>query len=118
MRRLVAEYGEQVPAGPLSIGHPARPHQAGRQFREQLVQARAIRAGQPEGSLEQFGRDPLPIGVHSPGHVAETDERAREELWPHYAAMMTRIGAERLVAYDEATRTTTLTDAGRRFIAP
>jgi hypothetical protein len=26
--------------------------------------------------------------------------------------------AERLVAYDETTRTTTLTDAGRRFIAP
>lgn len=26
--------------------------------------------------------------------------------------------AERLVAYDEATRTATLTDAGRRFIAP
>ena len=37
----------------------------------------------------------LPIGVHSPGHVAVTDEQAREELWPHYAAMMTRIGRER-----------------------
>jgi probable LLM family oxidoreductase len=37
----------------------------------------------------------LPIGVHSPGHVAETDEQAKEELWPHYAAMMTRIGRER-----------------------
>ena len=37
----------------------------------------------------------LPIGAHSPGHVAPTDEQAREELWPHYQAMMTRIGAER-----------------------
>jgi probable LLM family oxidoreductase len=46
-------------------------------------------------ALAQFGRDPLPIGAHSPGHVAATDEQAREELWPHYQAMMTRIGAER-----------------------
>ena len=27
--------------------------------------------------------------------MAETDEQAREELWPHYAAIMTRIGGER-----------------------
>jgi probable LLM family oxidoreductase len=46
-------------------------------------------------SLAQFGHDPLPIGVHSPGHVAPTDERAREELWPHYAGLMNRIGSER-----------------------
>ena len=46
-------------------------------------------------TLAQQGRPPLPVGAHSPGHVAPTDERAREELWPHYAAMMTRIGAER-----------------------
>jgi len=46
-------------------------------------------------ALAQFGREPLPIGAHSPGHVAPTDEQAREELWPHYQAMMTRIGAER-----------------------
>ncbi len=37
----------------------------------------------------------LPIGCHSPGHVAETDEQAREELWPHFLAMRTKIGAER-----------------------
>ena len=33
--------------------------------------------------------------MHSPGHVADTDEQAREDAWPHYQAMMTRIGAER-----------------------
>jgi probable LLM family oxidoreductase len=37
----------------------------------------------------------LPIGCHSPGHVADTDEQAREELWPAYLAMRTKIGAER-----------------------
>jgi alkanesulfonate monooxygenase SsuD/methylene tetrahydromethanopterin reductase-like flavin-dependent oxidoreductase (luciferase family) len=36
-----------------------------------------------------------PVGAHSPGHVAETDEQARADLWPHYQAMMSRIGAER-----------------------
>jgi probable LLM family oxidoreductase len=36
-----------------------------------------------------------PIGCHSPGHVAETDEQAREELWPHFLEQRTRIGAER-----------------------
>ena len=46
-------------------------------------------------SLEQFGHAPQPIAVHSPGHVAATDAQAREEIWPHYRTMMTRIGAER-----------------------
>jgi Luciferase-like monooxygenase len=46
-------------------------------------------------ALAQFGHGMLPIGAHSPGHVAVTDEQAREELWPHYMGLMTRIGAER-----------------------
>jgi probable LLM family oxidoreductase len=46
-------------------------------------------------SLERFGRALQPIAVHSPGHIAETDQLAKDELWPHHAAMMTRIGAER-----------------------
>jgi probable LLM family oxidoreductase len=46
-------------------------------------------------SLERFGKPPQPIAVHSPGHVAATDEQAREEVWPHYMAMMSRIGRER-----------------------
>lgn len=46
-------------------------------------------------ALEQLGKPDLPIGVHSPGHVADTDSQARDELWPHYAASVARIGAER-----------------------
>lgn len=46
-------------------------------------------------SLERFGHEPQPIAVHSPGHVADTDEQAKEELWPHYQKMMNTIGAER-----------------------
>lgn len=46
-------------------------------------------------SLERFGHARLPVAVHSPGHVAATDDEAREQLWPHFQAMMTRIGGER-----------------------
>lgn len=46
-------------------------------------------------ALEQFGREMLPVGAHSPGHIAATDEQAREELWPHFKANRDRIGAER-----------------------
>jgi probable LLM family oxidoreductase len=46
-------------------------------------------------ALKEFGKEPQPIAVHSPGHVANTDEQAREEVWPHYLAMMNRIGRER-----------------------
>jgi probable LLM family oxidoreductase len=46
-------------------------------------------------ALEKLGKPMLPIAVHSPGHVATTDERAKDELWPHYQAMINRIGRER-----------------------
>jgi probable LLM family oxidoreductase len=46
-------------------------------------------------ALNQFGRSTKPIGVHSPGYVAATDEQAREELWPDYKTMRDRIGKER-----------------------
>jgi probable LLM family oxidoreductase len=46
-------------------------------------------------SLTQFGHSSLPVGVHSPGHIAATDAEAREELWPAYQVMRNRIGAER-----------------------
>ncbi len=46
-------------------------------------------------ALEKLGQPELPVAVHSPGHVAATDEQARNELWPHYQTMITRIGGER-----------------------
>jgi len=45
--------------------------------------------------LQRFGKPMLPIGVHSPGHVAATDEQAKEDIWPHYEGLMNRIGSER-----------------------
>jgi probable LLM family oxidoreductase len=46
-------------------------------------------------AFAQYGRPVREIGVHSHGYVAETDEKAREELWPDYKKMRDRIGAER-----------------------
>jgi len=65
----------------------------------------AIIGGEPERfapyvdlyhrALAQFEMPVQPVGVHSPGHIADTDEQAREDLWPHYLKLMTRIGRER-----------------------
>ena len=35
-------------------------------------------------ALEQLGRPQLPVGLHSLGFVAETDEEAIEIQWPYY----------------------------------
>ncbi|ASD22296.1 LLM class flavin-dependent oxidoreductase [Cryobacterium sp. LW097] len=61
-------------------------------------------------ALDQFGKDPQPIGEHSPGYVAATDEQAREEMWPHYRAMQDRIGRER--GWGPATKARFEQDAG------
>jgi probable LLM family oxidoreductase len=63
-------------------------------------------------ALAQSGHEMLPVGAHSPGHVAATDEQAREELWPHYAGLMTRIGAER--GWPPVTRANFEREAGPR----
>jgi len=46
-------------------------------------------------ALEQSGVGELPIAVHSPGYIAETDAQAREDFWLPYKGMRDRIGAER-----------------------
>ncbi|GAA4389474.1 LLM class flavin-dependent oxidoreductase [Tsukamurella soli] len=46
-------------------------------------------------ALAEYGRDPLPIGVHSPGFVAATDADAREQLFPHFKAGRDRVGRDR-----------------------
>ena len=46
-------------------------------------------------ALGELKQPVQPVGVHSPGHVAATDELACERFWPHYKAMHDHIGAER-----------------------
>lgn len=44
---------------------------------------------------EKFGTTAHPVGMHSHGFVAATDEEAKELYFPGYKAMRDRIGAER-----------------------
>jgi probable LLM family oxidoreductase len=46
-------------------------------------------------ALESFGRAPLPVGVHAPGHVAATDEEARDAFWPRYLEVIRRMSRTR-----------------------
>ncbi len=87
------------------VGVGGSPESVVRAARYGLPLTLAIIGGSPERfkpfvdlyrqALDQLGRPELPIAVHSPGHVAATDELAKEQLWPHYQVMITRIGRER-----------------------
>jgi probable LLM family oxidoreductase len=46
-------------------------------------------------ALERFGKAPLPVGVHGPGHVAATDEQAKEEFWPRYLEVIRSVSKTR-----------------------
>jgi alkanesulfonate monooxygenase SsuD/methylene tetrahydromethanopterin reductase-like flavin-dependent oxidoreductase (luciferase family) len=46
-------------------------------------------------ALSQRGVSALPIGVHSPGHIADSDKQAQDEIWPAWRDLRNRIGAER-----------------------
>lgn len=46
-------------------------------------------------SVSAVGFDPLPVGVHSPGHVAVTDAQARDEAYEGVAELNNTIGRER-----------------------
>jgi probable LLM family oxidoreductase len=44
---------------------------------------------------ERLGHAALPVGVHSPGHVAVTDEKAREDFWPRYLEVIRHVSKTR-----------------------
>ncbi len=46
-------------------------------------------------ALQQFGQPQLPVGVHSPGHIAATDEQAREEFWPRWLELIRKVSKTR-----------------------
>ena len=46
-------------------------------------------------AADQFGTTAHPVGMHSPGFIADTDDQAREAHWPHYKVIRDRIGASR-----------------------
>ncbi|MCA9859967.1 MAG: LLM class flavin-dependent oxidoreductase [Thermomicrobiales bacterium] len=46
-------------------------------------------------AAEQFGTTAYPVGVHSPGFIARTDQEAVELFYPGYKVIRDRIGATR-----------------------
>ena len=46
-------------------------------------------------SLSSFEREPMPVGVHSPGHIADTDQQAWDEAYEGFESMNNTIGRER-----------------------
>ncbi len=46
-------------------------------------------------SLAEAEQPTQPIGVHSPGHVAATDQQARDDFWPHYLQLMRTVSRSR-----------------------
>lgn len=87
------------------VGVGGSPESVVRVVRQDLQLMLAIIGGDPRRfvpyvdlyhrAVDQMGQTARPIGVHSPGFVAETDEAAQEQLWPHYREMFGRIGRER-----------------------
>lgn len=87
------------------VGVGGSPESVVRAARYELPLVLAIIGGDParfapyvdlfHRALAQLEKPDLPVAVHSPGYIADTDEQALTELWPHYRAMHDRIGAER-----------------------
>ena len=90
---------------PTWIGVGGSPESVVRAARYGLPLVLAIIGGDParfapyvdlfHRALAQLEKPDLPIAVHSPGFIADTDEIAAEQYWPHHRAMRDRIGAER-----------------------
>lgn len=99
-------YPPLAPAGLTTwVGVGGSPESVVRVVRQDLQLMLAIIGGDPRRfvpyvdlyhrAVKQLGRQARAIGIHSPGHVAATDELAREQLWPHYREMFGRLGRER-----------------------
>lgn len=87
------------------VGVGGSPQSVIRTARHGLPLMLAVIGGSPERFLPytdlyrraaaQFGTPEHPVGMHSPGFIAGTDEEARELFWPGYRLMRDRIGALR-----------------------
>ncbi|HEY9562168.1 MAG TPA: LLM class flavin-dependent oxidoreductase [Nocardioides sp.] len=94
-------------SGSLSawVGVGGSPDSVVRAARHRIPMMLAIIGGEParfvpyadlyRRALGEFGAPELPVGAHSPGHVAASDAEAREQLFPHFKANRDRIGRER-----------------------
>jgi probable LLM family oxidoreductase len=90
---------------PVWVGVGGTPQSVVRAARYNLPLVMAVIGGSPgqfapladlyRRALQEYDHEELPISMHSPGHVAETDEQAVEQHFRHHAEAFTRIGRER-----------------------
>jgi probable LLM family oxidoreductase len=90
---------------PTWIGVGGSPNSVIRAARYGLPLMLAIIGGRPQRfaghvelyhrALEQFGTPLQPVGQHSLGLIADTDEEARETWWKHWEPVVKGIAAER-----------------------
>ncbi len=90
---------------PLRVGVGGSPDSVVRAARWGIPMALAIIGGDParfapytnlyKEQLQKFGHQELPVSIHSPGFIADTDNDAIEAQWPHYETAFGRIGKER-----------------------
>jgi probable LLM family oxidoreductase len=96
------------------IGVGGSPESVVRAARYELPLVLAIIGGDPgrfapyvdlfNRALEQLEKPQLPIAVHSPGFIADTDDEAAELYFEHHRAMRDRIGAERGIPQRDPAR--------------
>jgi probable LLM family oxidoreductase len=96
-----------LPAGhlPTWVGVGGSPQSVIRAARYGLPLMLAVIGGNPrrfaplvdlyKRALETYGFPQLPIGMHSHGYVARTDQEAIDIQWPHWAHIFERAAAER-----------------------
>ena len=99
--------GPPVPSGhlPTWVGVGGSPNSVIRAARYGLPLMLAVIGGRPERfaphvelykrALEQFGQPELPVGLHSLGFVAPTDDEAIEIQWPYYQEQFESAAQER-----------------------
>jgi probable LLM family oxidoreductase len=90
---------------PTWVGVGGSPQSVIRTARHGLPLMLAIIGGPPQRfagyidlyrrAADQAGTTAHPVGMHSPGFVADTDEQAKEVFWPRYRVLRDRIGALR-----------------------
>jgi len=118
----------RMPEGgiPSWIGIGGSPDSVIRAARHGLPLMMAIIGGRPERfaghaklylrALEQFGQPELPIGQHSLGLIAETDDEAKNTHWTYWEPVVTQMSRERGFYPPTIERYTDEVDTGALYV--
>jgi probable LLM family oxidoreductase len=111
---------------PTWVGVGGSPQSVIRAARYRLPLMLAIIGGRPsrfaplvelyQRALNETGHPPLPVGMHSLGFVAKTDEQARAQYWPQWKAALDLVSRERGFAPPSARQYEADVAAGALFV--